>query len=124
MAEGEKRNELAEERNELAEDRTLLANERTFAGWMRTGMAATGVGLGFSALFREMQPQWAAKAIATAFLLAGLFIIWAAQRRAAQVEERMKPYEVSSFGARNMRAVAFLLGAASLALIAAMWALI
>ncbi|HEY9553776.1 DUF202 domain-containing protein [Allosphingosinicella sp.] len=40
----------------MAEDRTVLANERTFAGWVRTGLATIAIGLGFSALFRQMEP--------------------------------------------------------------------
>ena len=53
---GDEKTGLAEERTNLAEDRTILANERTFAGWMRTGFAAVAVGLGFQALFSQMEP--------------------------------------------------------------------
>ena len=59
---------LARERTDLAEDRTVLAHERSFAGWVRTGMAAVGIGLGFNALFQALEPTWVPKAIATAFL--------------------------------------------------------
>ena len=87
MAEGEKE-KLAEERTDLAQDRTILANERTFAGWMRTGFAAVGIGLGFQVLFQAMQPAWVPKGIATAFLLAGAYMILVAEQRAAAVMER------------------------------------
>ena len=56
MADGPDKQHLAEERTDLAEDRTILANERTYAGWMRTGFAAIAVGLGFQALFAQMEP--------------------------------------------------------------------
>ena len=79
------KSDLAEDRTELAEDRTLLANERTFAGWMRTGLASIGLGLGFHALFNRMEPGWVPRAIATAFMLVGVFVIFAAQRRASRV---------------------------------------
>jgi putative membrane protein len=69
---------LAEDRTDLAEDRTILANERTFAGWMRTGFAAVGVGLGFQALFNKMEPDWVPKGIATAFLLIAMIVFWTA----------------------------------------------
>ena len=68
---GDEKEQLAEDRTNLAEDRTVLANERTFAGWLRTGFAAIGIGLGFHVLFQAMQPLWVPKAIATAFLAAG-----------------------------------------------------
>ena len=76
---------LAQRRTDLAEDRTILANERTYAGWMRTAFAAIGVGLGFRALFMEMQPPWLPRAIATLFLLIGIALFIAAERRAAWV---------------------------------------
>ena len=57
--------ELAQERTDMAEDRTVMANERTFAGWFRTGYAAVGIGLGFQALFVQMDPPWVPRAIAT-----------------------------------------------------------
>ena len=75
----------------LAEDRTLLANERTFAGWMRTGLAAIGVGVGFSALFQTIQPFWVPRSIASVFLLLGASIVFAAQRRACAVTAEMDP---------------------------------
>lgn len=120
----DERDGLAKDRTDLAEDRTLLANERTFAGWMRTGLAAVGVGLGFHALFRAAEPVWAAKAIASAFILLGLFIFTAAERRARKVEERFDPHQVTAFGTRNLRIVAIGMTIASAALIAALWALV
>jgi len=115
--------ELAEERTDLAEDRTLLANERTYAGWLRTGMAAVAIALGFQALFREMQPIWVPKAIATAFLLIGVFIVIAAERRADAVQKRFKPHEVKPFKLVNLRLITTGVVAATLALAAAIWLL-
>ena len=71
-------NDLAEQRTDWAEDRTIQANERTFAGWMRTGLASVGLGLGFQAIFRATEPTWAAKSVATIFICIGIFIFWAA----------------------------------------------
>ncbi len=124
MSEPDERNELAEERTDLAKDRTLLANERTFAGWMRTGLAAVAVGLGFSALFREVELDWAIKAIATVFILTGIFVFWAAEQRARKLHRRHDGYEPAAFGARRLRVVAAALTLGSLALIAAMWMLV
>lgn len=65
------RTDLAENRTDWAEDRTIMANERTFAGWMRTGLAAAGIGLGFNALFGKLEPLWVPKAIAKLLMIIG-----------------------------------------------------
>ena len=69
-----KRTDWAERRTDWAEDRTIMANERTFAGWMRTGLAAVGIGLGFHALFGRLEPAWLLKALASAFVVAAIAI--------------------------------------------------
>lgn len=115
--------ELARDRTDLAEDRTLLAIERTFAGWMRTGMAAVGIGLGLNALFQAMQPAWVPKAIATAFVTIALLIFYLAERRASAVLARLNAHEVQSVGRADLRLMAWLLSTATVALIAAMWLL-
>lgn len=120
---GEQRTELAGARTDLAEDRTLLANERTFAGWTRTAFAAIGVGLGFSALFKTLEPAWLPKAISTAFLLIGIFVIIMAQRRAAAVTSRLDSHEIKTFKAVNLRLLMLAVVAATLALIGAIWLL-
>jgi putative membrane protein len=119
----DEKTELAENRTDLAEDRTVLANERTFAGWMRTGMSAVGIGLGFHALFSRMQPDWVPRCIATAFMLVGIFIIIAAERRACAVSQRLDAHHVKRFRQINLRVIASVLSAATLALIAAIWLL-
>jgi putative membrane protein len=120
MADGVK-TELAEERTDFAEDRTVMANERTFAGWMRTGLASVGIGLGFNALFDAMQPAWIPKAIATAFLVLGILIWVLAERRARAVLSRLQTHEVKPVGASNLRLMTYLMASATSALIAALW---
>lgn len=115
--------DLAEDRTDLAEDRTVLANERTFAGWMRTGMSAVGIGLGFHALFNRMEPDWVPRAIATIFMCAGIFMIVAAQRRAAAVSKRLTAHNLEHFKPVNLGMIAVVLSAATLGLIAAIWLL-
>jgi len=117
------KNELAEDRTDLAEDRTVLANERTFAGWVRTGFGAVGIGLGFHVLFEAMQPAWVPKAIATAFLLIGIYIIMVAERRACRVVARMDAHKVSEMKPANLRVIMIVTVAATVALIAAIWLL-
>ena len=112
---------LAESRTNLAEDRTVLANERTFAGWMRTGLTAIGIGLGFHALFGKIEPPWVPKAIATAFLLVGIFVFVVAARRACAVMDRFHPHQVETFKAVNIRLITYAVVAATLALAAGIW---
>lgn len=114
---------LAGERTALSEDRTILANERTFAGWMRTGMAAVGIGVGFHALFFSIQPWWIPRAIATIFLLIGIFIVIAAERRACRVTERLDPHVVIGARSMNLKLVTWAMTVATLALVASIWLL-
>jgi putative membrane protein len=122
MADDEKE-KFAEERTDLSEDRTILANERTFAGWMRTGFAAVAVGLGFQALFSQMQPIWIPKAIATAFMVIGAVIFVAAERRACSILARLEPHKVETVRVRNLRIITAATILSIAALIAALWLL-
>ncbi|WP_375287750.1 YidH family protein [Sphingomonas sp.] len=115
------RSELAEDRTDLAEDRTLLANERTFSGWARTAMASIGIGIGFNALFQPVEPTWVAKAIATVFILLGIFLIVAAERRACVVQGRLTAHKVSSVPVANFRIMAVGVSGGAIALIGAIW---
>jgi putative membrane protein len=97
--------DLAERRTALAEDRTVLASERTFAGWLRTGYAAVGIALGFHALFGELDPPWAARFIATLFLLIAVAIFVAAQRHAKAVRRRLDAHEIVAANGRWIEAI-------------------
>ena len=108
-------------RVELAEDRTLLANERTFAGWMRTGLATVGIGVGFHALFLRMEPSWVPKSIATLFLVIGISVVVAAERRASTVRDRLSTHVVKSARPMNLRVIAGVMALGTAALIAAIW---
>jgi putative membrane protein len=122
VARNEGKQELAEDRTDLAEDRTVLANERTYAGWMRTGFASIAVGVGFN-LLTKMEPIWIPKAIATAFLLIGISIFVAAERRACSVIERLHTHEVETVRVRYLRLITGAVVLATLALIASIWLL-
>ena len=115
--------ELAESRTDFAEDRTVLANERTFAGWLRTGYAGIGIGLAFNALFARVEPAWAAKLIATAFLLIAIMIFIAAERRACAVFSRLDTHKVQSVNTAKIRIVSYASVLATVALVAAIWLL-
>lgn len=117
------RTELAQDRTDYAEDRTILAHERSFAGWVRTGMAAVGIALGFHALFRTLNPDWIPKSIASAFLLVAIYIFLSAERRARRIVDRLDAHQVSALKPVRIRLLAWLLTLTTIALMVAMWAL-
>ena len=119
----EPRTELAELRTEMSEDRTVLANERTFASWLRTGYAATGIGLAFNALFSRVEIPWIPKLIATGFLLIATIIFLGAERRATAVLSRLQAHEVRSAKMVSLRFTSYGSAIATTALIAAIWLL-
>ena len=121
MSEGATKTELAEDRTDLAEDRTLLANERTFSGWARTGMASIGIGIGFNALFKPIEPTWVAKAIATLFILLAIFLVVSAERRACRVQERLNAHSVMDVATTNFKVMAIALSIGAVGLIGAIW---
>ena len=119
----EDRTDLAQDRTDWAEDRTILANERTFAGWMRTGLASAGLGLGFQAIFRVVEPTWLAKAGATIFLSIALVVFWLAQAKACSLAKRMDSHAAKPMGHQNFRTISLLFSGGTIALAAILWLL-
>ncbi|WP_324260424.1 DUF202 domain-containing protein [Altererythrobacter sp. H2] len=119
----ETKDELAHDRTDLAEDRTVLAHERSFAGWVRTGMAAVGIGLGFNALFQALSPAWAAKLIATIFLLIAVWIFISSERRACRAISRLEPHKVEALQPMRLKLMSWSLVAATAALCISIWVL-
>ena len=119
----EQKTDLAEVRTDFAEDRTVLANERTFGGWLRTGYAATGIGLAFNALFERVEPPWLPKLIATGFLAIAIVIFIGAERRACKVMARLHSHRVASAKSVNLRLLSIGSSIATAALIASIWLL-
>jgi putative membrane protein len=113
----------AKDRTDLAEDRTVLSHERSFAAWVRTGMAAVGIGLGFSALFRALEPTWIPKAIATCFLSVAIFIFVSAERRACVIIGRLESHSIAALKPMRIRLLSWILVAATAGLIVAIWGL-
>lgn len=113
--------DAAQDRTNLAEDRTVLAHERSFAGWMRTGMAAIGIGLGLSALFRSLEPTWVVKAIATGFFLLAMLIFLLAERRATRLMKRLDVHEIAEMKPVALRSLTAISVALTLIVTAAMW---
>lgn len=114
---------LAEVRTDWAEDRTLLANERTFGGWMRTGLAACGIGLGFHAIFGKTEPTWLAKSVATLFVLIALVIFYTAHRSACRLHERLDGHAANPVERGNLGLLAGLFSIGAVALVVVLWLL-
>lgn len=117
----EDRTRLAQDRTDYAEDRTILANERTFAGWMRTGLASAGIGLGFQAIFREVQPTWLAQAGATVFILIALIVFYLAYQKASSLEDKMHAHEAEPMGHIQYGGITLLFAAGTLLLGVLLW---
>lgn len=115
--------EMAEDRTGWAEDRTMLANERTFAGWMRTGLACIGVGLGFRALFRASEQDILAKSTACLFILIGVVIIFLAYRSSCKLLDRLDAHSVQPLPRFQLRLIATTLGIGGLLLGVIIWLL-
>ena len=116
-------NKLAEDRIDWAEDRTILANERTFAGLMRTGMASLAVAIGLTAAFGDFDPTWAAKGVATIFVIAAVYIFWATHDTATKTLQRLEDHHANAQPNARMKTVAVIFSAASVAVGGILWML-
>ena len=114
---------LAEDRTDWAEDRTLLANERTFAGWMRTGLASCGIGLGFHAIFGKTDPTWLAKSGATLFVAIALVIFYGAHRAASRLHDRLDGHAAEPVERGNLAFLAGLFSFGAVVMCAVLWML-
>lgn len=119
---GEKE-DMAEERTDWAEDRTKLANERTFNAWMGTGLGNIGVAVALKAVFGEFDPTWAAKAVASLFLLTALVLFWMAAMQARRNHERLSSTKAGSQPTRNFVLIAGCMSVATLGTGAILWSL-
>lgn len=99
----------------------MLANERTFAGWMRTGLAAVGIGLGFNALFGKLQPFWVPRGIATVFILIGIFVFYMAQRNGCRVHDRLSNHDSEPMKGMNMQLISGFMAFGGVCLAIGMW---
>ncbi|MEM7473306.1 MAG: DUF202 domain-containing protein [Pseudomonadota bacterium] len=119
----EDRGDMAEKRTQWAEDRTLMASERTFSSWMGTGLGAVGVAIGLKAVFGSFDPTWAAKTVASLFLLAAILIYWAARNQALKTYEKLSKNDANIQPSRNFTTLAVVLSIATLAVGMVLWAL-
>lgn len=113
--------ELAEDRTELAEDRTLMAVERTMASWMGASMGAIGVGLGFRAIFGEIEPSWVPRLMASFFMVLAIIIVQGARRRACKAITRLSSHMVDPPDSRGLMLAAHGISAGAAMLTVGIW---
>jgi len=115
--------EKAEQRTDWAEDRTIMANERTFNSWMGLGLGAVGVAIALKAVFGDFEPTWAAKTVASLFLVTAIAIYWIAANQAHATHKRLTCREAEVTEAKSFRRLAALLTLATIGTGAVLWAL-
>lgn len=113
----------AQTRTDWAEDRTIMANERTFNSWMGTGLGSIGVAIGLKAVFGEFEPTWAAKLVATLFLLIAIVLFWSAQRQARRTLKRLTENDAEALPSKDFRRLAILMSVATVATGGVLWGL-
>ncbi|GAA4045791.1 YidH family protein [Parerythrobacter jejuensis] len=118
---GEKRTDLAVDRTDMAEDRTIMAVERTFAGWIRTAFASIAIGLGFRALFGELDPPWLARVISSMFIALAIWLALSAASRACKSLERMDTHAVNRPRGLHMRYISWAVAVGAAVLLAGLW---
>lgn len=116
-------NDKAQVRTEWAEDRTIMANERTFNSWMGLGLGSVGVGIALKAVFGDFTPTWAAKAVASMFLLIAIVIYWAARRQANRTLDRLSDNDAEAMPTKNFTLIVALMSVATVAVGAILWGL-
>ena len=116
-------NDKAQVRTDWAEDRTIMANERTFNSWMGFGLGSVGIAIGLKAVFGEFEPTWAAKSVASFFLLIAIIIYWAARRQANKTLKRLSENDAEAMPSKNFSLLATLMTIATIATGAILWGL-
>ncbi len=123
MSEQADKTNKAQQRTDWAEDRTIMANERTFNSWIGLGLGAVCGAIALKAVFGEFEPTWAAKAVASLFLLIAIAIYWTAANQAHVTHERLTCRVAEVTNSKNFRRLAALLSLATVSTGAVLWEL-
>lgn len=79
--------------------------------------------IGLKAVFGAFDPTWAAKAVATIFILAALVIFWAARQQACRSYARMSETRAEVQHPRRMTALAVVLSVGAVGTGIILWSL-
>ncbi|KIN62405.1 DNA polymerase III subunits gamma and tau [Sulfitobacter noctilucicola] len=86
-------------------------------------MASVAVAVGLRAVFGEFEPTWAAKAVASIFIITAVYIFWAAQSSACQTLSRLNENEAYAQPLKRIRSLALVFSFGALSVGAILWAL-
>ena len=100
-----------------------MANERTFSSWMGTGLGSIGVAIGMKAVFGAFEPTWAAKLVATIFLVIAIVLFWSARAQACKTRERLNDTDAQSASGKSFTTLAIMMTIGAVATGAILWSL-
>ena len=121
MSSDDSKSGKAEQRTDWAEDRTLMANERTINSWIGLALGAVGIAIALKAVFGAFEPTWAAKLVASLFLLVAIWVYWSAERLARLTHDRLTAHHAKPVATKNFRAICAMLSVATVAVGAVLW---
>jgi len=113
----------SKQRTLWSEDRTLMANERTFSSWMGTGLGSIGVAIAMKAVFGAFEPTWAAKLVASIFLLISILLFWSARNQARKTRAKLTDTDAETTSGRAFTMLATLMTIGTIATGAILWSL-
>lgn len=117
------KNEMSKQRTRWSEDRTIMSNERTFSSWIGTGLGSIGVAIGLKAVFGAFEPTWAAKAVASLFILAAIAMFWAARHKAIKTYQRLHENDLEALPRQQYTLLCVIMTIAATGTGAILWAL-
>lgn len=100
-----------------------MAAERTFSSWMGTGLGAIGVAIGMKAVFGAFEPTWAAKLVASIFLLVAVLLFWSARNQACKTRKRLRENDVQAQSDTSFTLLAALMSLGAITTGAILWSL-
>ena len=76
-------------------------------------MAAVAGAIGLGDVFREFEPTWVAKSVSSVFIVAALYVYWAAQASAAETQKRLDDHHANPQPNGRLKILAVILAIAS-----------
>lgn len=86
-------------------------------------MASLAVAIGLKAVFGAFDPTWAAKALATIFVIAAVYIFWAAYDAATKTMDRLTDHHANAQPNKRMKILSVVFSCASVGVGGILWML-